>query len=353
MEYCPWFSDHKLLSLNLGATVSRSPQKPEIHMLDSAKRLKKLDFNKASWTEIRRHLNEVDWSPMLRISKCSPTAAHSYMLLKILPILETYVPLKKIGKGFRSRMHRQQKLLWRKINKLKQKMRKTLSASKLARLLVSKTRLESELRNIYSETTSSIETRAVADIRQDPSKFFAFAKARQNSKSKIGPFIDPETGDPVLDPDSTAQRLSDKYSSVFNQPRPEWSIPVINDFFKVNAGTNVNGVLADVEFSEADIEYACNELSIKSAPGPDGIPAALLKVCKKELSKPLYILWYESLRQGVIPPDLLLVLICPIHKGGSKIEPSQYRPVALTSHIIKVFERVVRKQDMCITNDIS
>ena len=46
---------------------------------------------------------------------------------------------------------------------------------------------------------------------------------------------------------------------------------------------------------------------------------------------------------GDIPAELLMVLICPIHKGGSKLLPTNYRPVALTSHLIKVFERVVRK----------
>ena len=47
--------------------------------------------------------------------------------------------------------------------------------------------------------------------------------------------------------------------------------------------------------------------------------------------------------KGVIPNDLLLLLICPVHKGGLRSIPKNFRPVALTSHIIKVFERVVKK----------
>ena len=46
---------------------------------------------------------------------------------------------------------------------------------------------------------------------------------------------------------------------------------------------------------------------------------------------------------GTIPPDLLLVQISPLHKGGNRTDPGQYRPVALTSHLTKTFERVVRK----------
>jgi hypothetical protein len=69
----------------------------------------------------------------------------------------------------------------------------------------------------------------------------------------------------------------------------------------------------------------------------------LLKSCRKELSKPLFILWRASLDQGSIPSDLLLVLITPVHNGGSRGLPKNYRPVALTSHIVKVFERVVRR----------
>ena len=35
--------------------------------------------------------------------------------------------------------------------------------------------------------------------------------------------------------------------------------------------------------------------------------------------------------------------VIPIHKGGSQGSASNYRPVALTSHLSKVFEKVVRK----------
>ena len=52
------------------------------------------------------------------------------------------------------------------------------------------------------------------------------------------------------------------------------------------------------------------------------------------------MLWRASVDQGVIPPDLLLVLVSPIHKGGSRGTPSNYRPVSLTSHLTKTFERV-------------
>ena len=35
--------------------------------------------------------------------------------------------------------------------------------------------------------------------------------------------------------------------------------------------------------------------------------------------------------------------IIPVHKGGSRIEEEKYRPISLTSHIMKTGERVIRK----------
>ena len=38
-----------------------------------------------------------------------------------------------------------------------------------------------------------------------------------------------------------------------------------------------------------------------------------------------------------------MAYITPIHKGGSRRKPGNYRPVSLTSHIMKVFEKIIKK----------
>ena len=80
-----------------------------------------------------------------------------------------------------------------------------------------------------------------------------------------------------------------------------------------------------------------------SSAGPEEVPAVFLKKTKEAIAKPLKILFRKSLDEGVIPDIFKLANITPIHKGGAKTKPEQYRPVSLTSHIMKVFERVIKK----------
>ena len=43
-----------------------------------------------------------------------------------------------------------------------------------------------------------------------------------------------------------------------------------------------------------------------------------------------------------MPDGINLAFITPIFKGGDKSEPKNYRPVALTKHITKAFEKIVK-----------
>eukprot|EP00111_Clytia_hemisphaerica_P005573 TCONS_00016170-protein len=132
-----------------------------------------------------------------------------------------------------------------------------------------------------------------------------------------------------------AEILSRQYVSVFSAPKPFDIIQSENDEVNVD-------IISDLQVTEDDLIKAINDLSQTAAPGPDGFPATFLKQCKEELSIPLCILWRQSLDKGIVPDEVKRCTITPIHKGGSRSLASNYRPVALTYHVIKIFEKVLR-----------
>ena len=284
-ESFPLFTDHNILSITVNYKIGSKPNKEQMYLLDSARRLKKLNFSKAPWQDIRTKLEAINWSPMSHLARVSPTLAHSWFLVQLLPVLESLVPLRNEVRG-RNSQHRKRKLIWRKLKKLMKRIQNTTSVRKAARLLKAKQDLEIELKHLYTSLSEATEAKVIDGMKEDTKVFYDYAKARQKTRAKVGPFIDPEKGELNLDPEYSAQRLSDQYSSVFTQPRPEWNIDDMEGFFSVETSRPTGYILTDIDFSEYDIELACSELSCSSAPGPDGIPSSLLKICRKELKHP-------------------------------------------------------------------
>ena len=55
------------------------------------------------------------------------------------------------------------------------------------------------------------------------------------------------------------------------------------------------------------------------------------------------MIWRSCLGHDVTPKIWILSDVVSIFKGGSKGDPVNYRPVSLTSHLIKICEKVTRK----------
>ena len=96
-------------------------------------------------------------------------------------------------------------------------------------------------------------------------------------------------------------------------------------------------LLTSINFSEQMIIDAISEISASSAPGPDGTQASFWKKCAIELAVPLQM-------SGIIPECLKRAAIVSIYKSGDKSLPSNYCPIYLTPILMKIFERVIRKQ---------
>ncbi|CAF0784763.1 unnamed protein product [Brachionus calyciflorus] len=84
-------------------------------------------------------------------------------------------------------------------------------------------------------------------------------------------------------------------------------------------------------FSPANIQKYLDKLAIDKSPGPDEINSIILKKCSKSFSVPLSSIFISSFVDGELPELWKEANITPIHKSGSKLEASNYRPVSLTS----------------------
>ena len=131
--------------------------------------------------------------------------------------------------------------------------------------------------------------------------------------------------------------LQQQYTGVFSDPNSEnKKLPDLN--------IDCENTIEDIDFNRDDIISAINEINENAACGEDDIHAIVLKRCKNSLSYPIMCIWKESMQTGIVPAIYKNQNITPIHKKDSKAIPANYRPISLTSHIIKIFERVIRKK---------
>ncbi|XP_045461420.1 uncharacterized protein LOC123671552 [Harmonia axyridis] len=77
------------------------------------------------------------------------------------------------------------------------------------------------------------------------------------------------------------------------------------------------------------------------APGHDVISNTLMKIIAPYLIEPFVDLVNSCLSQGFVPHHFKISLITPIHKGGHKSDPGNYRPISTISVLAKLFEKVL------------
>ena len=105
----------------------------------------------------------------------------------------------------------------------------------------------------------------------------------------------------------------------------------------------VNSKILDINITQEAIIEAMQSIKPSSSPGPDEIPAYIYNTFANELSYPAMKIWRISLDSCIMPEGILTSVIVPLYKGGDKTLAENYRPLALTNHLIKTFERVLKR----------
>jgi len=340
------YSDHNIINLSLNyKKLTTAAVNLNTGTVPS---LSLLNFHSVDWTLVNSQLLTIDWDSIF--GECSLDEKVEKLNAKLNEICSQNIPLKRVCNKNPSIIPRDRKILMRKRNKLCKMLKETKTPEQEKSIFLKIHQIEKELHDSYENSRKTNESKAIENIKSNPKYFYSYAKQFSTTKVEVGPLID-DSSNIVNSNFEMAKLLMKQYEKAFSTPDKNKIVQDPISFF--NCLDYSKPTFTDFVFSPQDISQAIDELKLSSAPGPDSVPTSLLKYCKTSLSTPLYKIWQQSLDTGDITQSFKDAHITPIHKGGSRAYPQNYRPISLTSHLIKVFERVIRKKIVTFLEDNS
>ena len=172
----------------------------------------------------------------------------------------------------------------------------------------------------------------------NPKMIYKYASSRLDTPEHLSALVD-ENGALVADDYDKAELLRRHFASSYpnadelssRNQRPGPPLNVTPDI----------SYLDSVDTSASNLSYHLAKLKNSSAPSPDDIPAAFLKLCGYEVCVPLSIIFERTFQYGDIPDVFRRALVVPIHKKGDRTKVENKRNVSLTSAACKLFGSVI------------
>ena len=322
-------SDHKLLEIFL----SYDPCRPDPSVLPnfSVSSFRSLDFYKVDYDRINHLLDYVNWNKLWQL--CDPEEFLELLNLVLLQICEIGCPRKQASA---KRRGSSVSTLSRKKRKLKLRLQlaeqnPVATAAHLESLRNQISSVYADMRDVINQDLNYREQQVVDKVHSNPKYFYSYTKKFSKYKRRI-PMLFNRDKRTFTNLEEIANILQRRFISVFSDP----------------LATNINDALFQapslekpfnddmLAFSVVDIIEAIDEIKPGVAAGPDDLSVLLLKNCKETLSKPIHMIWQHSMSTGTVPQFYKKSHIAPLHKKGSHAIAANYRPVSLTSHVIKI-----------------
>jgi len=94
--------------------------------------------------------------------------------------------------------------------------------------------------------------------------------------------------------------------------------------------------------SEDEVRRELKRVNVRKAARPNGITGHVLRSCTDQLAGLFISIFNESLATSVVPTSFKKSVIIPVPMNSKPSCLNDFRPVALTSTVMKVFERLLK-----------
>ena len=323
-------SDHRVVSCEIQCPV------PKITFAKKKIRL----YSKGDYVALNDEVKNFDWNSYLN-SKCIETN-WSRFKRKYEELLDKYVPFKLVQIGQR---HKPPWGNYRSIAKAKVNRRKAKIHAEKTGLVADKILYEDAQDHVNVTITQAkghYEDKLVEELNTNPKRFWNYTRHFSRSTSTIDFLHD--CGERISDDTKKAELLNDFFASVLTDESD------INKSEMPDLGENVDSVLKDISWDPEDVRFKLIQLKADKAAGPDLVSVNVLRNCP-DFDTPLCILFNQSMQTGMVPQDWRDANITPLHKKGPRSCKKNYRPVSLTSQVVKIMERLIQDSILSILRE--
>jgi hypothetical protein len=164
-------------------------------------------------------------------------------------------------------------------------------------------------------------------------KLFRTLKTCTGSRSNNGHAIRANDGTIIQDKQQTLDRWKEHFEALLNRPPP--TTPLFELHFDGPAD------VSDAPPSLAEVKRAVDSLRSQSAPGEDGITAAMLKAGGPSMTRHLWRITLTIWSRLSLPTRWKKSVLIPLFKKGDKSACKNYRGISLIDVAYKMIEAVI------------
>ena len=292
-----------------------------------AVKIKRKAYLKGNYTKIIAELNKIAWNELFD----GKTVQERWNIFKkeVALLVEKYIPTvdpKDYNAPWMNqillRLWKKKSKAWERYSERKGHLRYS-DYKKVAKKFKKKVR---QSKRVYEKNLAK-------DVRYKKRSFFKYVNSKLTVRPEITE-IQNEEGVLVDNDKGICDILGKYFSSVH--------LPVTDDVMP-DMPASFDQEIRNIIVTEKEVEEKLEKLKPYKSCGPDNIHPCVLKKAASAICKPLTMIFNLSLTVGMVPDDWTTANVTPIHKKGDRTDPSNYRPVSLTSQTCKVLESIVRE----------
>ena len=293
-------------------------------------------FHKGNYNEMRNQLSTINWFNLLNEKSIDDSWNIFQSIIENL--VRKFIPNVDSSKQSKKRSLWMNKTAFAKVKKKTQMYHRYLQTKDGIDYL-NYTRARNQAKSSCRKAMIEFEKSIAKQAKSNPKAFYRYAKSKTVTKSNIPDLKKDEVT--LSEAFDKAEAFNSFFASVFTKENN-----IIPDF-----ENRSNCELSTINLTEEIVRKKLSSLKTNKSPGVDGLHPKVLSELSNEICTPLFIIFKQSITQGLVPRQWKDAVVVPLHKKGSKASTENYRPISLTSICCKLLESIIKDNLMEFMND--